>query len=132
MAEVRVGAVPYLIKNGKPRFMLITNKSGRRWIIPRGCREDGMTDSEVAVMEAFEEAGVIGGIRPKRLCFNLMSRAGGRRCRMKVYPLRIDKILRNWPESDCRKRKLLKLEAALEKIDDKAQRDCLKSIAESL
>ena len=46
--------------DGEPRFLLITSRNTKRWIIPRGNPIRGLSPSQSAAQEAYEEAGVTG------------------------------------------------------------------------
>ena len=43
-------------------MLLVTSRETGRWVLPKGWAEKGLTGSEVAAKEAFEEAGIIGVI----------------------------------------------------------------------
>ena len=62
-----IGSFPYLIKKGKMYIMLITNKSGKLWILPKGQPEAELKDEQVAELETIEEAGVFVGIPARNL-----------------------------------------------------------------
>jgi len=47
------------------QIMLITSRTTRRWIIPKGWPMPGKTLAEAALQEAYEEAGVRGIIEPR-------------------------------------------------------------------
>jgi 8-oxo-dGTP pyrophosphatase MutT (NUDIX family) len=132
MAEIRIGALPYIMKGGSVYIMIITSSSGKNWIVPRGRRESKMNDSEVARMEALEEAGVTGSISPK-ISGSCTIQSGGRdKLKLTIYPLKIDKVMKKWEESSFRKRKLLKLNDALDKIDEKPLCKCLQQLARKI
>ena len=50
------GVIPVLDN----RLVLITSRKSERWIIPKGYVEKGLSPSESAAKEAYEEAGLIG------------------------------------------------------------------------
>ena len=50
--------VPFVLKNGAVELLLITNRSGNRWVIPKGNVEGSLTALESAVREAYEEGGI--------------------------------------------------------------------------
>ena len=73
-----------------------------------------MTPHEVAIMEAVEEAGVLGTLRQ-----DLRTRcqmADGRF--LQLYALKISKLLKRWPEENIRRRRLFPFSDALEMIGD--------------
>src|SRR5262249_10274641 len=52
----QAAAIPFL----SGQVCLVTSRSGRRWVIPKGCLEPGKTSGEIALQEAWEEAGLSG------------------------------------------------------------------------
>ena len=52
-------------EDGRLRVMLLTSRDTQRWVIPKGWPMRGREPSEVAVQEAFEEAGLVGTIVSK-------------------------------------------------------------------
>src|SRR5271170_4926132 len=42
------------------RVCLISSRSGKRWIVPKGCLELNKTTTQIALEEAWEEAGLVG------------------------------------------------------------------------
>ena len=62
----QIAALCYRFDNGEPRILLITSRSAKRWILPKGWPISRRSASQTAEREAFEEAGIIGtaGKRP--------------------------------------------------------------------
>ena len=54
----QAGVIAYRIQDGKVRVLLMTSRDTGRWIIPKGNIKPGATPCEVALKEAYEEAGV--------------------------------------------------------------------------
>ena len=94
--------------------MVTARNHPKRWIFPKGQPEEDKKDREVAVNEAFEEAGIIGTLQGKS--FKLRVEKKSYAVTYKFYPFRISKICRRWPEQKLRKRKLIKAENALIKL----------------
>ena len=44
---------------------LVTSRNGKRWVAPKGCMEPGKTAGEIALQEAWEEAGLAGALDPE-------------------------------------------------------------------
>ena len=102
-----IGVIPYFIRNNSFRFVIVTTrKHTDRWIFPKGQPEDHMTDREAAINEAFEEAGVIGTIQGKAVKIEIKKK--NRKITYKLYPFRISKICRRWPERRFRNRRFVK------------------------
>lgn len=110
----QLGIVPYTYIDRRLHLLMITSSSGNRWIFPKGRQEPDMTPHEVAMMEAVEEAGVLGTLRQ-----DLRTRcqmADGRY--LQLYAMKISKLLKSWPEENIRRRRLFPFSDALEMIAD--------------
>jgi 8-oxo-dGTP pyrophosphatase MutT (NUDIX family) len=57
----QVAAVCFRARKGRIEFLLVRTRSDR-WTFPKGSAEPGLTHSQAAALEAFEEAGVHGRI----------------------------------------------------------------------
>lgn len=102
------GALPWRLNDGKVEILLITSRGTGRWIIPKGWPMDGATPAEAAATEAYEEAGVEG--KPSHLVLGFYSyrkRNNGDDLPIvvAVFPIRVQKVLQDWPEKGERKRK---------------------------
>ena len=106
--QVQYAALPYRA-NGKSQLevMLVTSRGTRRWIIPKGWPKRGRSPHRTAAREAFEEAGVIGkvGKRPigSFLYDKILAEGTTTNCRVHVFPLRVTRQHRDWPEKRQRK-----------------------------
>lgn len=102
------GALPFQIRDGAVMVLLVTTRGTGRWIIPKGNPERNLKPHEVARQEAFEEAGVIGRVRRKRLgTFQFtkgVDQSESSLCTVDVYPLAVDQELDEWPEKGMRQR----------------------------
>ena len=92
-----IAALP-LLKQGKRWYVvLITSRGNGAWIIPKGQPEKNHSDREVAAVEAFEEAGVLGKVRPRKIATQCRP-TGTEQVNIIVYPLLVEAILNSWPE----------------------------------
>ena len=114
--KLEIGSFPFLIKKGKIQIMLITNTSGKGWILPKGHPEDDMNKPQVAELETYEEAGVKGTIIDTKLRKEFEREEGGT---LIIYPLLIKKILDSWPEQGKRERSLVTIKEALSLVTKK-------------
>jgi len=57
----QVAAVCYRVRGAAIEFLLVRTRKGR-WTFPKGRAETGLTRSQAAALEAFEEAGVQGRV----------------------------------------------------------------------
>lgn len=110
------GAIPYEIDNGELRFLLIGDIKGKKWSMPKGIVEPGLSPAASAAKEAEEEAGVQGDIQAEPIAtFSL--RKWGADLPVSFCPMRVDTLLpdHGW-ESGKRVRKWMKPEKAAKKI----------------
>lgn len=106
--RTQFGALPFREKNGKVEILMITTRRTGRWIIPKGWPMDGETPAGAAATEAYEEAGVEGKLSHDVLGFYSYSKAyDGERlpCVVAVFPLKVTKKHKNFPEKGQRRRK---------------------------
>ena len=106
---------------------LITNRSGTRWIVPKGVVEPDMSPAQSAAKEAWEEAGLRGEVQNAELGRYRYRKWGGE-CEVSVYPMRVTQTLRNWPESH-RQRCWLSVEQAVARIGQEPLRALLQKLA---
>jgi 8-oxo-dGTP pyrophosphatase MutT (NUDIX family) len=104
---IQYGALPYReIKSGV-QILLVTSRDTRRWIIPRGWPLGGAPPHRAAAQEAFEEAGVLGKISKKTIgpyWYDKIFESGATvRCKVRVFPLRVTRQLKRWPEKRQRR-----------------------------
>ena len=109
----QVGAIPYAFaEDGEVRFLLVTSRRTGRWIFPKGGRIPGLKNPQAAAREAFEEAGVEGLIALRPVGCYLARTRRGRRAEISLYPMRVDRVLDDWPEKSQRRRRWVDLHAA--------------------
>ncbi len=65
MPKQRIAVLPLIEVRGKQKVFLVTSRFSGHWILPTGKYEDLLSNKQVAVLEAFEEAGVAGSIDKK-------------------------------------------------------------------
>ena len=112
------GVIPFVIRNNKIRLLIITSTSGKKWIFPKGIVEKGMSKEESAMMEAFEEAGVMGEILDRNLGSYKLEKYNTI-CKVDMYPMIVEKVLKEWPEIKMRKRKWIHPEDIEDYVTDK-------------
>lgn len=122
-----IGALPYRIRNNRAEIVLITTRSGKRWIFPKGQTEKRLTSIKVAKLEAFEEAGIVGRIK-KGMDREITIYRGRRKVRMQVFPLECNELLDHWPEAHQRDRVVIQLDEALKLVRCKSLRKCMKQV----
>ena len=126
--DYQIGALPFLVRRGQLHLVIVTNSAQTRWILPKGQPEPDMSRQDVAVMEAMEEAGVIGSCLPglRVLCHRKDEKT------LYIYPLKVTTVLKKWPEMDWRKRMVLPLHKALKLISDPELSQCIQRLTSRL
>jgi 8-oxo-dGTP pyrophosphatase MutT (NUDIX family) len=109
---------------------LVTARSGKRWVIPKGCMEPGKTAGEVALMEAWEEAGLSGVLDPEPVGSYVYEKAGAT-CHVIVFLMRVTTAADDWPERDARERSWLTFAQAQKRLEDPGLREILRGVATS-
>ncbi|TDL79669.1 NUDIX hydrolase [Palleronia sediminis] len=109
--RAQFGALCWRRKNDKVEVMLVTTRQTRRWVIPKGWPMDGKTPAQTAAIEAFEEAGVKG--QSRETCIGLFTylkefEDNDLPVAVAVYPVKVTKILSDWPEKAERARRWLR------------------------
>jgi 8-oxo-dGTP pyrophosphatase MutT (NUDIX family) len=101
-------------------------------VFPKGRLESGRTRREIALQEAWEEAGVIGVLREKRIGFYRYEKAG-RRFEVVLFLMDVTNVFTDWPESYKRTRNWLALAEAASCVRERGLRKLLrKALAHGL
>ncbi|HEY5798137.1 MAG TPA: NUDIX hydrolase [Bosea sp. (in: a-proteobacteria)] len=120
--RAQIAAMPVRRQDdGSTEILLVTSRTTRRWIVPKGWPIKGMTAPEAAAREAFEEAGVVGRI---------VSEPAGRYtywkrmpdhfvlCEVTLYLLEVERRLDSWAEQHQRQSQWFRLEDAADLVDE--------------
>ena len=106
--RTQYAALPYRA-NGKSQLevLLVTSRTTRRWIIPKGWPESGVPPHRVAAKEALEEAGVLGKVSRRPIgsfpYIKVLKDGATARCRVQVFALRVTRQRKQWPEKRARR-----------------------------
>ena len=118
MPRSAIAALPLCKIDKKWHIVLITGRDSNTWIILKGNPEKRMSSREVARLEAYEEAGVMGKV--KRFATSTKCRpTSGSQLDLTIHPLLVDHILTRWPEHKERRRLILPVDRALKRITSK-------------
>jgi|SRR5260221_13589933 8-oxo-dGTP pyrophosphatase MutT (NUDIX family) len=112
----QAAAIP--VRDGQ--ICLVTSSSGRRWVIPKGMIDPGMTASEMALQEAWEEAGLVGVLGAPVGTYQYEKYGGT--CVVTVFVMRVHQVLDDWPEDAVRRRVWVAPDEAVELIEDEGLR----------
>jgi 8-oxo-dGTP pyrophosphatase MutT (NUDIX family) len=116
----RIAVVPVVMSKTRLKVYLITSREERKWIIPTGKLEKKLNNRQVAALEAFEEAGILGKLdKHFREQVLLQSPSGKHKRKTTVFLLYVKRILKCWPEIHDRKRKLVSLKKYLKSVSNR-------------
>ncbi|WP_020473795.1 NUDIX hydrolase [Zavarzinella formosa] len=107
------GVIP--VSNG--RVCVVTSSSGKRWIIPKGMIDPGHTAGEGALIEAWEEAGLVGVLRPEPIGSYLYEKYG-RTHHVTVFVMEVSEAAADWPERSIRRREWVAPEKAADRVEE--------------
>ena len=115
-------ALPFLRREGETMAMLVTSRETHRWVLPKGWAEKRLTGPQLAAKEAFEEAGLVGEVAPDPVgSYVYLKRLPDRRtlpCDVDVFPLRVERLLDDWPERRQRERRWFTLAGAAMAVEE--------------
>ena len=125
-------AIPYRIEpTGSVSVLLVTSRTRRRWILPKGKIGRGLDAAQSAGREALEEAGVTGRIVPDAIG---RYRQPGRSVlgfvadvRIEAFALEVEAELVDWPERHQRERSWFTLASARRVVRDAQLRQVLRA-----
>jgi 8-oxo-dGTP pyrophosphatase MutT (NUDIX family) len=121
----QAAAIPIL----SGQFCMVTSRSGKRWVIPKGMIEPGATAGEIALQEAWEEAGLLGVLHPEPVGSYLYEKWGGTHF-VTVFVMEVNEVADDWPERQIRQREWMSAPDAMERIIDEGLRDIVRAVAE--
>jgi 8-oxo-dGTP pyrophosphatase MutT (NUDIX family) len=111
------------------RICLVTSSSGNRWVVPKGHLEPGMTAGEMALQEAWEEAGLVGVLRPDPIGSYIYEKFGNV-YHVTVFVMEITEAADDWPEASVRVRSFMKPEKAVSAIREPGLRELVRAVAD--
>lgn len=106
---VQHAALPVRRGPGGIEVLMVTSRETRRWILPKGWAEPGVSPAAMAAREAWEEAGVRGRAAEEPFgTYRYEKRLPRGRtvgCLVSVYLLAVEEELEDWPERGERERR---------------------------
>lgn len=116
--------VPYRQGAGGVEVLLVTSRKGKRWVLPKGVVDPGLSPAESAAKEAEEEAGVRGPVDPRALGSYRYRKWGGV-CTVEVFAMAVEEEATAWPEAGFRRRRWLPADQARSLLDEPELRSLL-------
>ena len=114
---------------GELRFLLITSRATRRWVIPRGNPNPGLSPWQSAAHEAYEEAGLTGLVSSNeigRYQYDKIRRDGSSEpAEVHVFPLRITIQSDRWPERHERETRWFSRDEAMAAVEESGLKDII-------
>src|SRR5262249_4011743 len=117
----QAAAIP--VKAGQ--ICLVTSSNGRRWVIPKGMIDLGMTATETALQESWEEAGLVGTVDPDPVGSYYYEKFGGT-YHVTVFLLQVTDVAEDWPERGLRQRSWMSVTRALACLSDEGLREVVR------
>ncbi len=105
---------------------VVTSRNGKRWVVPKGCLEPGKTASEIALQEAWEEAGLVGLLQPDPVGSYLYEK-NGITCHVLVFLLHVTEVRDQYPEMDFRERNWVSPLEAFARIEERGLREIVRA-----
>lgn len=113
-APVRqAAAIPLL--NGK--VCVVTSRSGRRWVLPKGRIEWKQSAAEAAAAEAWEEAGLVGRVVEPAVGTYEYEKYGQTHV-AQVFVLHVEAVKSHWPERNERTREWVTPDEAISRLEE--------------
>lgn len=126
MAQLLRQAAAIPVADG--RVGLVTSSSGRRWVVPKGMIDPGHSAGEAALIEAWEEAGLVGVLDPEPVGSYLYEKYG-RTHHVLVYVLRVTEEAVDWPERDVRKRAWIDPMEAIDRVEEVGLKEIIAAVS---
>ncbi len=107
---------------------LVSSRNGKRWVAPKGCMEPGKTAGQIALQEAWEEAGLVGLLEPEPIG-SYVYQKDGLTCHVLVFLMEVTSEAAAWPEQSFRQRRWLPVAKAAERVADPGLRALIEGAA---
>jgi 8-oxo-dGTP pyrophosphatase MutT (NUDIX family) len=109
------------------RVCLVTSRSGKRWVIPKGCLEPGKTAGQIALQEAWEEAGLVGVLKREPVGSYVYEKAGNW-YHVTVFLLHVAAVARDYPEVGWRTRRWYSPARTVRQVGEQGLRRLLRQL----
>lgn len=117
-----------------PMVMLVTTRGTGSWVLPKGWPKKKLSGAEIAALEAFEEAGIVGDVVPAAVgSYRYLKRMPDNstvHCDVEVYPLQVKQLLEDWPERKERQRQWFTFPDAANAVRDHELTTLLRRLAD--
>ena len=121
-------------KKGRLRVLMVTSRDSGRWVMPKGWTMDGRRKWKAAEIEALEEAGAVGRISDQKIGVfhydKVMDDGTTLRCRVRVYPMIVERLKSRWKERRERSRRWFTPESAAQRVEEPELAALLETLSE--
>lgn len=114
----------------KGRICVVTSRSGRRWVVPKGCLEPGKTTGEIALQEAWEEAGLVGILDNQPVGSYIYEKFGAHH-HVTVFVMHVTGETEEWPEHEERAKEWVTPSQAIGRIEDAGLRELVRGVTQT-
>ncbi len=129
MYRKEIAAFIYRFNRDRLKLMLVNNRKQTRWILPKGQIDENLSDKEVALEEAYEEAGIIGMVDKKFPIKVIYYTSSTGPVELHVYTMQIACMLNKWPEQYFRQRVMVDVDVARLMVRKKALRELITQLS---
>jgi 8-oxo-dGTP pyrophosphatase MutT (NUDIX family) len=112
------------VRNGQ--VCLVSSRNGKRWVVPKGCIEPGKSAGEIALQEAWEEAGLVGLLQGEPLGSYVYEKDGFV-CHVILFAMNVTGVVDSYPEAGMRQRIWLASGVAHTRVEDAGLGDILRN-----
>ena len=135
--RVQYAALPYRLSGrSRTEVMLVTSRETQRWIIPKGWPQKGKPPHDSAAREAFEEGGVVGAVGKRAVgSFPYQKRLKNGDvtvCEVHVFPMRVRRQSKQWPEKEQREVKWVSAKEAAETVKEPMLSEIIRRLARKI
>ncbi|WP_425053399.1 NUDIX hydrolase [Psychromarinibacter sp. S121] len=129
----QIAALPLRYSSkGELQVLMVTSRETGRWVMPKGWTMDGKKPWAAAEIEALEEAGAKGRISRQSIGSyhydKVMDDGSVVHCRVRVYPMIVQKLKRDWKERKERKRRWFSAKSAAKSVHEPELAELLRRI----
>ncbi|MEL6518605.1 MAG: NUDIX domain-containing protein [Pseudomonadota bacterium] len=131
----QIAALPIKINvDGAIKVLMVTSRTTRRWVMPKGWTMDGKKPWKAAEIEALEEAGAVGFIGSDLLGTYTYDKTLEDGTTMPVvvelYPMMVERLRKRWKERRDRTRRWFSLTGAAKRVDEPELQAILRQLAD--
>lgn len=119
--------LPYRVQGEDLQILLVTSRKKRRWVVPKGVQEPGLSPDQSAAKEALEEAGVEGQVESTAIGSYRYDKWGGT-CTVLVFPMLVETMHEDWLESE-RERQWQAAEEAASRVEEPELKQLIREFA---